>query len=64
MFALTAVAENKGVDVGLVVGSLVEIHNNVAAEFVTTEIKSVLIGLSGKGKGVQISRGGGGENSL
>ncbi len=52
--SLTAVAENEDVGVGLVIGSLVEVHQHVAAELIPPYIEAVGIRLAGVVEGIEV----------
>ncbi len=57
-FALTAVAQDEDVGVGLVIGTAVEIHQHVAAELIPPHIEAVCIGLAGVVEGIQVGYAG------
>lgn len=58
MFSLTAVAKYQGAGIGFVVGSSVQIHDNIGAIFVPAHIKAHRIRLSRIADWVQIGHAG------
>jgi len=62
--ALTAVAENEDVGVGLVIGSLVEVHQHIAAKLIPPHIKAIAICFARIVKGIEVCHRTCWENTL
>ncbi len=63
-FALAGVAENENVGRGLILVALVEVHKNVAAVFVPSDIETLCVRFAGIIEGVQIRHTGCREDTL
>ena len=57
-------AEDEDVCIGLIIGSAVEVYDDVASVLVTSDIKTVGIGLAGVVKRIEIGDGRCGKNSF
>ena len=62
--SLTAVAENEDVGVGLVIGSLVEVHQHIAAKLIPPHIKAIAVCFARIVKGIEIRYRACRENTL
>ena len=61
---MSGVTEDEDVCVGLIIGSAIEVYDDVAPVLVTSDIESVGIGLTGVVKRIEIGDGRCGENSF
>ena len=63
-FSLAGVAQDQDVGVGLVIGSPVEVRENVGAKLIPPQVEAVGIGFAAVIKGIEIGHRAGGQHPL